>query len=80
MDMYNKQSKQTMNPASEQYNTVENKGIAHRILATNWGLAVIGALVALAIGVSMLHGGYVESQASQVPEAEIETVSVTPIS
>ena len=51
-----------------------NKSIAHRIFTTNWGLAVIGGLVALGIGVSMLHGGYVESHAEEVPEAETSTV------
>ena len=54
----------------------KGQSISHRIFATNWGLAVIGGLVALAIGVSMLHGGRVESRAEQVPEAEQETVSL----
>ncbi len=55
-----------------------DKSIAHRIFNTNWGLAVIGGLVALGIGVSMLHGGYVESHAEEIPE--VETVAVLPIS
>ena len=55
-----------------------NKSLSHRIFATNWGLAVIGGLVALGIGVSMLHGGYVESHAEQVPE--VETAEILPVS
>ena len=55
-----------------------SEGLIHRVFTTNWGLAVIGGLVALGIGVSMLHGGYVESHAEQVPEAE--TVAVLPVS
>ncbi len=56
----------------------DSKSISHRIFATNWGLAVIGGLVALGIGISMLHGGYVESHAEEIPEAE--TVAVLPFS
>ena len=61
-----------------QADAYNNNSILHRIFATNWGLAVIGGLVALAIGVSAFQGGQVNSVAEEIPEAEIETVAVIP--
>ncbi len=76
MDTYKDQNQIIAEKAANAYQSTKRQSISHRIFATNWGLAVIGGLVALAIGVSMLHGGLAESQAEQIPEAEQETVSV----
>lgn len=79
MDMYHEQN-DIIEENPSQAHDKKNHHISHRIFTTNWGLAVIGGLIALAIGVSMIHNGHVESRAEFVPEAEQETVSILPLS
>lgn len=78
MKMYSKQVNQANHDAEN--HKMDTQSISYRIFATNWGLAVIGGLVALAIGVSSIHAGHVASPSPEVPEVEAETVSVMPLS
>ena len=71
-----RQTDMTANASAEQKHMAVRKDVANRLLATNWGLAVIGGLVALAIGVSALHSGYAKSVAQEVPEFEQESAIV----
>ncbi len=80
MDMYNKQNDIHLEPVSHGHQDPPSPRISNRIFATNWGLAIIGGLIALAIGVSMLHNGYAESRAEMSPEMEQETVALLPLS
>ncbi|MBQ9780275.1 MAG: hypothetical protein IJW00_04955 [Clostridia bacterium] len=78
MDTYKNQNEIIAENTAGVYKSPKKISLSHRIFATNWGLAVIGGLVALAIGVSMLHGGYANSQSDQAPEPEQETVALLP--
>ena len=78
MDTYRRQNEIIAETTAGVYMPPKKISLSHRIFATNWGLAVIGGLVALAIGVSMFHGGYVNSQVEQAPEPEQETLTLLP--
>ena len=78
MDTY-RQSEQVIIPAphanTKNTDAVDQRrkhGILHSIFATNWGFVLIGALVALGLGVSALHADYVESNTEMHP-AEVES-------
>ncbi|MBE6584906.1 MAG: hypothetical protein E7645_00085 [Ruminococcaceae bacterium] len=49
--------------------------LSYRLFSTNWGLILVGGLLAFAIGAATLHNGYVESKAQEVPEVEVEAVA-----
>lgn len=77
MDMYNTQANSAMNHNTPSHATAQKKNSLRRIVSTHWGIALVCALIAAAIGVSALHTSHVESRASEVPE--VESVSVLPL-
>lgn len=79
MDMYNTQAEQAVSNNAEKHADIEKKSTLRRFVATHWGVALVCGLIAAAIGVSALHTGHVESRAMEVPEAEVESVSVLPL-
>ncbi len=79
MDMYNAQTAQAVNNHAETHPVSENRSALRRFAASHWGIALICGLIAAAICVSALHTGHAESRAMEVPEAEVESVSVLPL-
>lgn len=76
MDTY-RQPEQVISPAVhtdiDAPSVPRKGGFFHTVFSTNWGLVLIGALVAIGLGVSALHADYTESNTSEARNAEIES-------
>ncbi len=79
MDTY-RQSEQVLTPAphtsGDAHSADRKNGFLHFIFTTNWGFVLIGALVALGLGVSALHADHVENSTAEAREAEMESTYI----
>ena len=78
MDMYSANNNSAMNQADHHKNAPKKHSL-RSLISAHWGVALVGALIAVAIGVSSMNAGSVESRAMEVPEVAAETVSELPL-
>ena len=66
------------NPSTPQVNSPHHMSVRERIFHTNWGIVLIGALVAIGILAANIHAGQMEA-AAETPNVVAENAAVLPV-